>query len=151
QPLVILETGVISGFEALLRWRSPQRGMVPPGNFIPLAEEIGVIVPLGEWVLTQACAEATKWPGNLKVAVNLSPVQFKTGSLPQLVSETLQSTGLAAERLELEVTESVLLEESKANLATLRELRALGVGISIDDFDTGYSCMSYLRSFPFDK
>ncbi len=125
--------------------------MVPPASFIPLAEDTGVIVPLGEWVLRQACAEATKWPNNLKVAVNLSPVQFKTSSLPRLISETLKSTGLAAERLELEVTESVLLAESKINLATLRELRALGVGISIDDFGTGYSCMSYLRSFPFDK
>ncbi len=151
QPLVVLETGAISGFEALLRWRSPERGMVPPASFIPLAEDTGVIVPLGEWVLRQACAEATKWPNNLKVAVNLSPVQFKTSSLPRLISETLKSTGLAAERLELEVTESVLLAESKINLATLRELRALGVGISIDDFGTGYSCMSYLRSFPFDK
>jgi diguanylate cyclase (GGDEF)-like protein/PAS domain S-box-containing protein len=151
QPLVVLETGVISGFEALLRWRSPQRGMVSPANFIPLAEETGVIVPLGEWVLRQACSEATKWPENLKVAVNLSPVQFRTGNLPQLVSETLQSTGLAASRLELEVTESILLEESKVNLATLRRLRLLGAGISLDDFGTGYSGLSYLRSFPFDK
>jgi EAL domain-containing protein (putative c-di-GMP-specific phosphodiesterase class I) len=147
QPLVALETGVISGFEALLRWRNPQRGMMSPANFIPLAEETGLIVPLGAWVLRQACTEATKWPENLKVAVNLSPVQFKSGNLPQLVSQTLQSTRLAAGRLELEITESVLLEESKINLATLRKLRALGVGLSIDDFGTGYSCMSYLRSF----
>jgi EAL domain-containing protein (putative c-di-GMP-specific phosphodiesterase class I) len=151
QPLVALETGVISGFEALLRWRNPQRGMMSPANFIPLAEETGLIVPLGAWVLRQACTEATKWPENLKVAVNLSPVQFKSGNLPQLVSQTLQSTRLAAGRLELEITESVLLEESKINLATLRKLRALGVGLSIDDFGTGYSCMSYLRSFLFDK
>jgi diguanylate cyclase (GGDEF)-like protein/PAS domain S-box-containing protein len=151
QPLVVLETGVISGFEALLRWRNPQRGMIPPANFVPLAEEIGFIVPLGEWVLRQACTEAAKWPENLKVAVNLSPVQFKSGNLPQLVSQTLKSTGLAAGRLELEVTESILLEESKKNLATLHQLRALGTRISIDDFGTGYSGMSYLRSFPFDK
>jgi EAL domain-containing protein (putative c-di-GMP-specific phosphodiesterase class I) len=125
--------------------------MISPANFIPLAEETGLIVPLGEWVLRQACAEATKWPENLKVAVNLSPVQFKTSNLPQLVSRILQSTGLAAGRLELEVTESVLLVESQTNLATLRQLRALGARISIDDFGTGYSAMSYLRSFPFDK
>jgi len=110
QPLVVLDTQAISGFEALLRWRSPQRGMISPVSFIPLAEETGLIVPLGEWVLRQACTEAAKWPENLKVAVNLSPVQFKSGNLPQLVSQTLKSTGLAAGRLELEVTESILLE-----------------------------------------
>jgi EAL domain-containing protein (putative c-di-GMP-specific phosphodiesterase class I) len=151
QPLVRLETETICGFEALLRWRSAPRGTVPPAEFIPLAEEIGIIVPLGEWVLRQACAEAAAWPGNLKVAVNLSPVQFKNGNLPQTVIVTLASKGLSAGRLELEITESVLLEESRTKLATLRQLRALGVGISMDDFGTGYSGMSYLRSFPFDK
>ncbi len=151
QPLVVLETGVISGFEALLRWRHPHHGMISPANFIPLAGEIGLIVPLGEWVLRQACAEAATWPDNLRVAVNLSPLQFKTGNLPWLVSRILESTGLAAGRLELEITESILLEESKTNLATLRQLRAVGARISIDDFGTGYSAMSYLRSFPFDK
>ena len=151
QPLVTLETGVISGFEALLRWHHPVRGMVAPAEFIPLAEEIGLIVPIGEWVLRQACAEAAAWPDDLKVAVNLSPVQFKKGNLPQMVFATLASAGLPAARLELEITESIFLAESKTNLATLRRLRALGVGISMDDFGTGYSGLSYLRAFPFDK
>ena len=151
QPLVTLETGVICGFEALLRWHHPLGGMVPPAEFIPLAEEIGLIVPIGEWVLRQACAEAAGWPDDLKVAVNLSPVQFKKGNLPQMVFATLASTGLPAARLELEITESIFLAESKANLATLRRLRALGVSISMDDFGTGYSGLSYLRAFPCDK
>ncbi|MGH6850633.1 MAG: putative bifunctional diguanylate cyclase/phosphodiesterase, partial [Methylocella sp.] len=151
QPLVTLETGVISGFEALLRWHHPQCGMVAPAKFVPLAEETGFIVPIGEWVLRQACAEAAGWPDDLKVAVNLSPVQFKRGKLPQVVFATLASSGLPAARLELEITESVFLAESKTNLATLRSLRALGVGIAMDDFGTGYSGLSYLRAFPFDK
>ena len=151
QPLVTLETGVICGFEALLRWHHPVRGMVAPAEFVPLAEEIGLIVPIGEWVLRQACAEAATWPDDLKVAVNLSPVQFKKSNLPQLVFATLASTGLPAARLELEITESLFLTESKTNLATLRSLRALGVGIAMDDFGIGYSGLSYLRAFPFDK
>ncbi len=151
QPLVTLETGAISGFEALLRWHHPLRGMVGPSKFIPLAEETGLIVPIGEWVLRQACAEAAGWPDDLKVAVNLSPVQFKKGNLPQVVFTTLTSAGLPPARLELEITESIFLAESKTNLATLRRLRALGVGISMDDFGTGYSGLSYLRAFPFDK
>ncbi len=151
QPLVTLESGVISGFEALLRWHHPVRGMVAPAKFIPLAEETGLIVPIGEWVLRQACAEAAGWPDDLKVAVNLSPVQFKKGNLPQVVFATLASAGLPAARLELEITESIFLAESKTNLATLRRLRALGVAISMDDFGTGYSGLSYLRAFPFDK
>jgi len=151
QPLVTLETGVISGFEALLRWHHPLRGMLAPAEFIPLAEETGLIVPIGEWVLRQACAEAAAWPDNLKVAVNLSPVQFKKGNLPQMVLATLASTGLPAARLELEITESIFLAESETNLATLHILRALGAGISMDDFGTGYSGLSYLRAFPFDK
>ena len=151
QPLVTLETGVISGFEALLRWHHPLRGTVAPAKFIPLAEETGLIVPIGEWVLRQACSEAAAWPDDLKVAVNLSPVQFKKGNLPQVVFATLASAGLPAARLELEITESILLAESKTNLATLRSLRALGVGIAMDDFGTGYSGLSYLRAFPFDK
>ncbi|MGH6868197.1 MAG: putative bifunctional diguanylate cyclase/phosphodiesterase, partial [Methylocella sp.] len=151
QPLVTLETGVISGFEALLRWHHPLRGMVAPVQFIPLAEETGLIVPIGEWVLRQACAEAAGWPDNLKVAVNLSPVQFKKGNLPQLVFATLASSGLPAARLELEITESLFLANSETNLATLRSLRALGVSIAMDDFGTGYSGLSYLRAFPFDK
>jgi len=125
--------------------------MVAPAEFIPLAEETGLIVPIGEWVLRQACAEAAAWPDDLKVAVNLSPVQFKKGNLPQLVLAALASSGLPAARLELEITESILLEESKTNLATLHGMRALGAAISMDDFGTGYSSLSYLRSFPFDK
>jgi diguanylate cyclase (GGDEF)-like protein/PAS domain S-box-containing protein len=151
QPLVTLATGVISGFEALLRWHHPLRGMVSPLEFIPLAEETGLIVPIGEWVLRQACAEAAAWPDDLKVAVNLSPVQFKKGNLPQVVFATLASAGLPAGRLELEITESVFLAESKTNLATLHSLRALGVTIAMDDFGTGYSGLNYLRAFPFDK
>jgi diguanylate cyclase (GGDEF)-like protein/PAS domain S-box-containing protein len=151
QPLVTLETGGICGFEALLRWHHPQRGMVAPAQFIPIAEETGLIVSIGEWVLRQACAEAVRWPNDLKVAVNLSPVQFKKGNLPQVVVATLESTGLPAARLELEITESVILEESKTNLAALHSLRALGVGIAMDDFGIGYSSLSYLRAFPFDK
>jgi diguanylate cyclase (GGDEF)-like protein/PAS domain S-box-containing protein len=151
QPLVTLATGVISGFEALLRWHHPLRGMVSPLEFIPLAKETGLIVPIGEWVLRQACAEAAAWPDDLKVAVNLSPVQFKRGNLPQVVFATLASAGLPAARLELEITESVILAESKTNLATLHSLRALGVTIAMDDFGTGYSGLSYLRAFPFDK
>ena len=122
-----------------------------PLEFIPLAEETGLIVPIGEWVLRQACAEAAAWPDDLKVAVNLSPVQFKRGNLPQVVFATLASAGLPAARLELEITESVILAESKTNLATLHSLRALGVTIAMDDFGTGYSGLSYLRAFPFDK
>ncbi|MGH6813585.1 MAG: EAL domain-containing protein, partial [Methylocella sp.] len=151
QPLVTLETGVICGFEALLRWHHPLRGMVAPAQFIPLAEETGLIVPIGEWVLRQACAEAAAWPDDLKVAVNLSPVQFTKSYLPQLVIEALANSGLAAARLELEITESIFLVESKTNLATLRSLRALGVAIAMDDFGTGYSGLSYLRAFPLDK
>ncbi len=151
QPLVTLETGVISGFEALLRWHHPLRGTVPPAKFIPVAEETGLIVPIGEWVLRQACSEAARWPNEMKVAVNLSPVQFKRGNLPQAVFATLASAGLPAARLELEITESILLADSETNLATLRSLRALGVGIAMDDFGTGYSGLSYLRDFPFDK
>lgn len=151
QPLVNLKTGDISGFEALLRWHSTERGMVPPGEFIPHAEETGLILPLGEWVLREACAEAARWPGDLKIAVNLSPVQFKKGNLPETVRAALSASGLPAARLQLELTESILLEDSKMNLATLRHLRELGVGISLDDFGTGYSSLSYLLSFSFDS
>ena len=151
QPLVTLETSVIYGFEALLRWHHPVRGMVAPAEFIPLAEETGLIVPIGEWVLRQACAGAAAWPDDLKVSVNFSPVQFKKGNLPQLVVAALASSGLPAERLELEITESTLLVESETNLATLHSLRALGVTIAMDDFGTGYSGLSYLRAFPFDR
>ena len=151
QPLVNLREDAVTGFEALLRWKHPVRGMVSPADFIPLAEEIGLIVPLGEWVLRQACSQAATWPDHVKVAVNLSPVQFKSRNLLPAVMLALASSGLSAARLELEITESVLLSESEANLATLHQLRALGVRISMDDFGTGYSSLSYLRTFPFDK
>jgi len=151
QPLFNLQSDELSGFEALLRWRHPQRGLISPAKFIPLAEEIGVIVPLGEWVLRQACAEAANWPDHIKVAVNLSPVQFKSGGLVPIVISALASSGVAAERLELEITESILLQDNKSTLETLHLLRSLGARIAMDDFGTGYSSLSYLRSFPFDK
>jgi predicted signal transduction protein with EAL and GGDEF domain len=151
QPLINLAENRISGFEALLRWRHPKRGMVSPGEFVPLAEEIGLIVPLGEWVLRQACTEAARWPDGLHVAVNLSPVQFRSKSVVQAVMTALAYSRLEPRRLELEITESVLLADTEANLATLHKLREIGVRISMDDFGTGYSSLSYLRSFPFDK
>ncbi len=151
QPLVNLANNSISGFEALLRWHHPGRGTIPPREFIPIAEDIGVIVPLGEWVLRHACAEAATWPGDIKVAVNLSPVQFKSANLVQTVVSALANSGLAAHRLELEITESVLLHDNDMAIARLHQLRDLGVRISMDDFGTGYSSLSYLRSFPFDK
>ena len=151
QPLIDLRTESISGCEALLRWNHPGRGLVSPAEFIPLAEEIGLIVPLGEWVLREACLEAAKWPRRMKVAVNLSPAQFKRRNLAPAVVRALAASALAANRLELEITESVLLLEDDATVKTLHLLRGLGVRISMDDFGTGYSSLSYLRSFPFDK
>jgi diguanylate cyclase (GGDEF)-like protein/PAS domain S-box-containing protein len=151
QPLINLQADQISGFEALLRWHHPERGMVLPGEFIPLAEEIGLIGPLGEWVLRRACTEAARWPGDLKIAVNLSPAQFRTRSVVQAVLSALAYSGLPPDRLELEITESVLLGETEANLTILHQLREIGARISMDDFGTGYSSLSYLRSFPFDK
>jgi predicted signal transduction protein with EAL and GGDEF domain len=151
QPLVDLRTTEVNGFEALLRWNHPQRGTVSPGAFIPLAEEIGVITPIGAWVLKQACVEAASWPSHLTVAVNLSPVQFKGRALVLDVIAALGASGLAASRLELEITEAVLLQDTDATLATLAQLKDLGVRIAMDDFGTGYSSLSYLRKFPFDK
>jgi EAL domain-containing protein (putative c-di-GMP-specific phosphodiesterase class I) len=151
QPLVDIAANRISGFESLLRWRHPQKGMISPAEFIPVAEDIGLIVALGEWVLREACAEAMKWPADVKVAVNLSPVQFRSRNLVQAVISALAHSGLPARRLELEITESVFLAETEANLAILHQLRELGVSISMDDFGTGYSSLSYLRSFLFDK
>ena len=151
QPLVDLAADRISGFESLLRWRHPEKGMISPADFIPVAEDIGLIVALGEWVLREACTEAAKWPADVKVAVNLSPVQFRSRNLVQAVISALAHSGLSPRRLELEITESVFLAETEANLAILHQLRELGVSISMDDFGTGYSSLSYLRSFPFDK
>jgi diguanylate cyclase (GGDEF)-like protein len=151
QPLVDIDSGKVSGFEALLRWNHPERGMVAPDVFIPVAEEIGLIVPLGDWVLKQACRDAVKWPEKLTVAVNLSAVQFRNPTLALSVMSALGQTGLAASRLELEITETVLLQENPAVLDMLHQFRKLGVRIGMDDFGTGYSSLSYLRRFPFDK
>jgi diguanylate cyclase (GGDEF)-like protein/PAS domain S-box-containing protein len=151
QPLVDIAADRISGFESLLRWRHPEKGMISPADFIPVAEDIGLIVALGEWVLREACTEAVKWPAEVKVAVNLSPVQFRSRNLVQVVISALAHSGLSPKRLELEITESLFLAETEANLAILHQLRELGVSISMDDFGTGYSSLSYLRSFPFDK
>jgi diguanylate cyclase (GGDEF)-like protein/PAS domain S-box-containing protein len=151
QPLVDIASDAISGFEALLRWRHPEKGMISPADFIPVAEDIGLIVALGEWVLREACGEAVKWPSDIKIAVNLSPVQFRSRNLVQVVISALAQSGLSPKRLELEITESLFLAETEPNIAILHQLRELGVSISMDDFGTGYSSLSYLRSFPFDK
>ena len=151
QPLVNLQTGEITCFEALLRWHHPERGLVLAADFIHVLEEIGMITPVGEWILRQACRQAATWPESIKVAVNLSPVQFNSPHLVQAVTNALADAPLPACRLELEITETVLLQDSEANLATLHRLKDLGVNISMDDFGTGYSSLSYLRSFPFDK
>ncbi len=156
QPLINIGERRVSAFEALLRWRHPERGIIPPDSFIPLAEETGLIVPIGEWVLRTACAEAMRWEildngTPLRVAVNLSAVQFSSPGLADAVEEALATSGLPGHRLELEVTESVLLQDNQATLDILHRLRDLGARISMDDFGTGYSSLSYLRSFPFDK
>jgi diguanylate cyclase (GGDEF)-like protein len=151
QPLVNLKTRALTGFEALLRWIHPQRGLVSPADFVPLAEEIGLIVPLGEWVLRRACADAAGWPGAPKVAVNLSPVQFGSRTLVEDVAAALAASGLDPARLELEITETVMLADTDAVLVILHRLRDLGIGIAMDDFGTGYSSLSYLRRFPFSK
>ena len=151
QPLIDLHVQTAVGFEALLRWRHPDKGLVPPDQFIPLAEEIGAIVPIGEWALLTACTTAAGWPDGLKVAVNLSPVQFKSSNLVAAVSAALSGSGLSPNRLELEITETVMLQDTAATLATLHELHALGVSIAMDDFGTGYSSLGYLHRFPFDR
>jgi EAL domain-containing protein (putative c-di-GMP-specific phosphodiesterase class I) len=151
QPLIDLRLRSVAGFEALLRWRHPKKGLVSPDAFIPLAEEIGVIVPIGEWVLRRACITAAEWPDGLKVSVNLSPVQFKSRNLVAATDAALRDSGLSPGRLELEITETVMLQDTAATLTTLHELRALGVCIAMDDFGTGYSSLSYLRKFPFDR
>jgi diguanylate cyclase (GGDEF)-like protein/PAS domain S-box-containing protein len=151
QPLVDLATGRITGFEALVRWPHPERGMISPAEFIPVAEETGLINGLGGLMLRRACMDAALWPDSVRVAVNLSPLQFRVGNLLSVVMDALKQSGLPATRLELEITETLLLEKSSQVLATLHALRAMGVRISMDDFGTGYSSLSYLRSFPFDK
>jgi diguanylate cyclase (GGDEF)-like protein len=151
QPLVDLSTGRITGFEALVRWPDSERGMISPAEFIPVAEETGLINAVGGLMLRRACMDAAEWPDDVRVAVNLSPAQFRVSNLLSLVMDVLKQSGLPARRLELEITETLLLEKSSEVLATLHALRALGVRISMDDFGTGYSSLSYLRSFPFDK
>jgi diguanylate cyclase (GGDEF)-like protein len=151
QPQIDLLSGRLVGCEALMRWRHPERGLVPPSRFIPIAEDLGLITAMGQWALNRACADAAQWDEAVKVAVNLSPVQFTTGDVVPVVSEALRHSGLKPYRLELEITESVLLQDNPATLKTLQDLRALGVRIALDDFGTGYSSLSYLRHYPFDK
>jgi diguanylate cyclase (GGDEF)-like protein len=151
QPFHNAKTSKITAFEALLRWRHPRRGMVLPDEFIPVAEETGLIVPIGEWVLREACAEARHWPSDINIAVNLSPVQFRSPKLLAAVAEALAASGLPASRLELEITETALMQRDENTLRTLESLRALGAAISLDDFGTGYSSFEYLRKFAFDK
>ena len=152
QPQIDLESEAVVGFEALVRWRHPTRGLVSPSDFIPLAEEIGLIVALGDWVMREACAEAMRWPSGISVAVNVSPYQFEDCSrLVDVVTKALSRSGLPGQRLEIEITESVLLRSEKAVLAALHRLRAMGVRVAMDDFGTGYSSLSQLHSFPFDK
>lgn len=151
QPQINVATGRLVGFEALVRWNHPKRGMVPPGEFIPSAEETGLILPIGAWVLREACATAATWPGQLKISVNVAPAQFHIGNFAQLVAQTLADTGLAPERLELEITETGILDNTLGTMQVVHQLKALGVTIVMDDFGTGYSSLSTLQSFPFDK
>ena len=149
QPVVNLRTLRPTGFEALVRWRHPERGLVSPAEFIPLAEEIGLIGTIGEWVLRRACTEAAGWPSDIKIAVNLSAEQFRVGrALADTVAAVLRDTGMPAARLELEITETAMLRETEETLATLHRMQDLGVAIAMDDFGTGYSSLSHLRRFP---
>jgi EAL domain-containing protein (putative c-di-GMP-specific phosphodiesterase class I) len=151
QPLVDLGSGTVTGVEALLRWQHPERGLISPEGFITVAEETGLIVPIGEWVLNRACRDAADWPGTVSVAVNVSAVQLRHRTFAQSVFLALAAAGLPPGRLEIEITESVLLDDTEANLETLHLLRRTGIRIAMDDFGTGYSSLSYLRRFPFDK
>jgi EAL domain-containing protein (putative c-di-GMP-specific phosphodiesterase class I) len=151
QPQVDISSGQINGFEALVRWRHPERGLVPPADFITLSEEVGLIDRLGAFVLRKACQEAASWPQPVMIAVNLSALQFRSGRLVGIVGAVLRETGLDPSRLELEITEGVMLTDSAGTLQQLRQLKLMGVHISLDDFGTGYSSLSYIRNFPFDK
>jgi diguanylate cyclase (GGDEF)-like protein len=151
QPLFNVERNEITALEALVRWSHPERGLLAPAEFMPLAEEIGLIVPIGEWVVRRACRDALRWPDAIRVAVNLSPLQFKAQKVVPVVTAALADTGLPANRLELEITETVFLLDGANTLETLKKVKALGVRVSMDDFGTGYSSLSYLRSFSFDK
>jgi diguanylate cyclase (GGDEF)-like protein len=151
QPVVDVKTRELRGVETLVRWRHPDKGMIAPDHFIPLAESTGLIVPLGEWILNQACADAANWPADVKVAINISAIQFKKGNLFEVILSALVKTGLQPERLELEITETSLLENQDAHLTTIRQLKNLGLSIALDDFGTGFSSINYLTIFPFDK
>jgi EAL domain-containing protein (putative c-di-GMP-specific phosphodiesterase class I) len=151
QPVVSVRSREVVAFEALIRWSHPDRGMVSPAEFIPIAEKTGLIIPLGEWILKQVCADALSWPRHIRVAVNLSPVQFRSPTLAQTVFSALAGSHLEPGRLELEITETALLQDNESVLEKLHQLKSFGVQISMDDFGTGYSSLSYLRSFPFDK
>jgi predicted signal transduction protein with EAL and GGDEF domain len=151
QPVIDARTQTLRGVEALVRWRHPTKGLIGPDRFIPLAESTGLIDQLGEWVLQKACTDAASWPDHVKVAINISAVQFKKGNLFDLILCTLVETGLAPERLELEITETALLDDQEAHLTTIRQLKNLGISIALDDFGTGYSSINYLTIFPFDK
>jgi EAL domain-containing protein (putative c-di-GMP-specific phosphodiesterase class I) len=151
QPVFDVETGGCRSVEALVRWRHPQRGLIPPDQFIPLAEETGLVVALGEWVLGRACRDAISWPADVKLAVNLSPVQFKQAELFDVIVGVLSDSGLPPERLELEVTESVLLEPGVENSTFMKRLKRIGISLALDDFGTGHSSLSCLTAFPFDK
>ena len=151
QPILNLKTQSITGFEALLRWRHGEEGLIPPSRFIPVAEVTGLIIPIGEWVLREAIAEAAKWPRGLRVAINVSSVQFQRGNVVATIMNALGAGGLSPDRVEIEITESVFFENSAANLDALRQLHALGLKIALDDFGTGFSALSYLLSYPFDK
>jgi EAL domain-containing protein (putative c-di-GMP-specific phosphodiesterase class I) len=151
QPLFDLEHNRICSFEALLRWNHPKLGQIAPGDFIPVAEDTGLIVPIGAWVIREACAQAAHWPEHIRIAVNVSPVQFHRGALHDTILRALAVSSLAPGRLEVEITESIFLEGSDATLKLLHSLRSLGVRVALDDFGTGYSSLSYLQSFPFDK
>jgi diguanylate cyclase (GGDEF)-like protein len=151
QPLFALQEGKVTAFEALMRWNHPTRGQVSPVQFIPLAEDTGLIIPIGEWALHEACRIAATWPDNIRIAVNISPVQFRSPALNRIILQALAMSGIAPNRLELEITESFFIDNIEQTLASLHSLRALGVRVALDDFGTGYSSLSYLRSFPFDK
>jgi predicted signal transduction protein with EAL and GGDEF domain len=151
QPLFDLQDNRICSFEALIRWNHPKRGLISPADFVPIAEDTGLIVPIGAWVIREACAQAARWPEQIRIAVNVSPVQFHRGALHETILRALATSGLAPERLEVEITESVFLEGGEATLRLLHALRTLGIRIALDDFGTGYSSLSYLQSFPFDK
>jgi EAL domain-containing protein (putative c-di-GMP-specific phosphodiesterase class I) len=151
QPMIDMASRRTCGVEALVRWHHPRHGLVSPERFIPLAEEMGKIVALGEWILGEACRQAMRWPPDIKIAVNVSPHQFRSGRLVAAVTRALAESGLSAHRLEIELTESALLRNTAENLESLRQLKSLGVTIVLDDFGTGYSSLTYLRMFSFDK